>query len=77
MYVSWPLAINERQINSEIKIIDRYAKNFILTPANQATITPPAAINNEVPKSGCIITSKTGAISATIGKKRYFILLTS
>ena len=27
----------------------RYAKNFILTPASQTTITPPTAIKKDVP----------------------------
>ena len=57
--------------------IDAYVKNLTLTPANHATVTPPAAINNEVPRSGWATTNRTGAISATIGKNRYFILFTS
>ena len=28
------------------------AKNFTLTPASHATVRPPAAISNAVPKSG-------------------------
>ena len=33
-------------------LIEEYAKNLILTPANQVTITPPAAIKIDVPRSG-------------------------
>ena len=37
---------NRASIDPEI------VKNFALTPANHATITPPAAIKMDVPKSG-------------------------
>ena len=51
----------------ENKITVRYAKNFILTPANQTTITPPTAIKKDVPRSGCVITNITGNKSANNG----------
>ena len=38
---------------------------------------PPAAIKIEVPKSGCVITKRTGTSKARKGKNKYFILLTS
>ena len=37
----------------------------------------PIAIRIEVPKSGWVITNKTGEIKATIGKNKNFNLLTS
>ena len=37
---------NARKAKPEI------AKNFTRTPANQATVIPPAAINKAVPRSG-------------------------
>ena len=45
-----------------------YAKNFALTPANQATIIPPAPIKIEVPRSGCVATKIIGATRTVIGK---------
>ena len=50
-------------------------KNLTLTPANQATVRPPAAIKIEVPRSGCVATKSTGATKTTIGKNKYFKLL--
>ena len=44
---------------------------LILTPANQATTTPPAAIRIEVPKSGWVATNSIGAIKAIIGVNKY------
>ena len=49
-------------------------KNFALTPANQATTIPPAAIKIEVPRSGCVATKSTGATKTTTGKNKYFKL---
>ena len=51
-------------------------KNFALTPASQATIIPPAAINKAVPRSGCITTKSTGEIKTKIGRNKNFNLLT-
>ena len=65
-------AISTMKSNNEIKINEAYAKNFALTPASQATVMPPAAISNAVPKSGCIITKRTGAIKTTIGRNKNF-----
>ena len=44
------------------------AKNFTLTPANQATVRPPAAIKIEVPRSGCVATKSTGATKPLLVK---------
>ena len=58
-----------------IKTNEEYAKNFTLTPASQATTKPPAAINNDVPRSGCIITKRTGKIKTNIGRNKNLNLL--
>ena len=47
------------------------AKNFTLTPASHATVRPPAAISNAVPKSGWVATNIIGAIKTTTGKNKY------
>ena len=57
--------------SNAIKAIPVNAKNFTLTPANQATANPPAAISKAVPRSGCVATNIIGAINTTIGKNRY------
>ena len=68
--------------SNAIKAIPVNAKNFILTPASQATVKPPAAINNAVPRSGCVATKIRGAIKTTTGKTyfhlspKYFFLTT-
>ena len=62
-------------VRDAIKISKAYAKNLNLTPANQATTTPPAAIKIDVPRSGCIITNNTGAIKTIIGRNKYLSVL--
>ena len=57
-----------------MKIKKAKAKNLSLTPASQATTNPPAAINKEVPRSGWVITKRTGAIKATTGVNKNFNL---
>ena len=61
--------------NKAIKATPEIVKNLTLTPANQATVKPPAAISIDVPRSGCVATKSIGAIKTTIGKNKYFILL--
>ena len=41
-----------KKVNNAKKAKPEIAKNFTLTPASQATVKPPAAINNAVPRSG-------------------------
>ena len=51
-------------------------KNLALTPANHATITPPAAIKIDVPRSGWVATKITGAMRTVIGRSKYLKLFT-
>ena len=57
------------------KKLPENTKNFTFTPASQATVKPPAAINKAVPKSGWVATNITGAINTTIGKNKNLIWL--
>ena len=49
-------------------------KNLALTPANQATTIPPAAIKIDVPRSGWVATKIIGAIRTVTGKIKYLKL---
>ena len=56
--------------NKAIMLTPEIIKNFALTPANQATTTPPAAIKIEVPKSGWVATKIIGATRTVIGNNK-------
>ena len=59
--------------NNARKAKPEIAKNLTLTPASHATVIPPAAINKDVPRSGCVATKIIGEIRTTTGINKYLI----